>query len=42
MRRYPPVVDTSTARKTPLPENVIYMEGSRDTSMAEVAMQYTI
>ena len=27
--------------KTPLHENVIYMEGSRDTSMAEVAMQYT-
>ena len=28
--------------KTPLHENVIYMEGSRDTSMAEVAMQYTV
>ena len=27
--------------KTPLHEQVIYMEGSRDTSMAEVAMQYT-
>ena len=27
--------------KTPLHEDVIYMEGSRDTSMAEVAMQYT-
>ena len=27
--------------KTPLHDQVIYMEGSRDTSMAEVAMQYT-
>ena len=27
--------------KNPLHEEVIYMEGSRDTSMAEVAMQYT-
>ena len=27
--------------KNPLHEQVIYMEGSRDTSMAEVAMQYT-
>lgn len=27
--------------RTPLHEEVIYMEGSRETSMAEVAMQYT-
>ncbi len=27
--------------KTPLHENVIYMEGSREGSMAEVALQYT-
>ncbi|WP_283674044.1 DNA topoisomerase (ATP-hydrolyzing) subunit B [Butyricicoccus sp. Marseille-Q5471] len=27
--------------KTPLHDEVIYMEGSRETSMAEVAMQYT-
>lgn len=27
--------------KTPLHEQVIYMEGSRDGSMAEIAMQYT-
>ena len=34
-------VENLNRTKTPLHDQVIYMEGSRDTSMAEVAMQYT-
>ncbi len=34
-------VEHLNTNKTPLHQEVIYIEGSRDTSMAEVAMQYT-
>ena len=34
-------VEHLNRNKTPLHPDVIYMEGARDTSMAEVAMQYT-
>ena len=34
-------VDFINVNKTPLHEEVIYMSGSRDDSMAEIALQYT-